>query len=56
MLYKVRAFYMDKQYAKAAKVADGIIDINDASRAARYAKIIKKRIVYITEEVKEEIR
>ena len=56
MLYKVRAFYMDKQYAKAAKVADGIIGINDASRAARYAKIIKKRIVYITEEVKEEIR
>lgn len=44
LLYKVQAHYMAKQYVHATKVSDQIIGINDSSRAARFAKILKKRI------------
>jgi len=49
MLYKVQALYMAEHYEPAQAVADEVIGINDSSRAARYAKTLKKRIEHINE-------
>ncbi len=44
LLYKLQAFYMEKKYDDALKLAEKIISINDTNQPARFSGMIKKRI------------
>lgn len=44
LLFKVQALYVEKNYSAVAETADRIIAINDSSRAARFARMLKKRV------------
>jgi len=50
LLYKIQALYTAKEYQAAKALADEVIAMNDASRAAHYASSIKKRIERMSEE------
>ncbi|BDS07727.1 hypothetical protein NT6N_27670 [Oceaniferula spumae] len=54
LLYKTQALYSSGKYDEVGKVADEVLAINDASRAARFAKMIKKRIERLSEKEGEE--